>query len=91
MGFQSASEYTPLRYRIIWQHHWKDGSRIELTQDKEDWILTEYDAEGEPVYYIVQDGYGQSSSKEERYSKYNWTLQAAIADIKDEYGLSGGN
>lgn len=90
MSFESAINYTP-RKQIIWQHHWSDGSRLELTQDKYDWILTEYDAEGDPVYYSVQDGYGQSSSKEERYSKYHWTLQAAIADIKDEYGLSGGN
>jgi len=90
MGFQPAYGYTPLRYRVIWQHHWSDGSKILLTQDKDDWILTEYDAEGKPVYYVVQDGYSQSSSAEERYSKYDWTLQAAIADIKDEYGLTGG-
>lgn len=90
MGFQPAYGYTPLRYRVIWQHHWSDGSKILLTQDKDDWILTEYDAEGKPVYYVVQDGYGQSSSAEERYAKRDWTLQDAIADIKDEYGLTGG-
>lgn len=84
MGFTPISQF-----RIIWQHRWKDGSRIELTQDNHDWILTEYDADGEPVYYF--DETDKSASKEERFCKYEWTLQAAIADIKEEYGLSYGN
>lgn len=88
MGFQQYSEYVP-RKQIIWQHHWNDGSRIELTQDARDFILIEYDAAGEPVYYVTQDGYEQSSSMEERYSKRHWTLRDAIADIKDEYGIGG--
>lgn len=91
MGFTPVykdSEYIPLRYRPIWQHHWPDGSKIILTQDKDNWILTEYDAEGQPVYYL--DEANNSASMEERFSKYDWTLHDAITDIKDEYGLLGG-
>lgn len=88
MGFSSVNDYVPTK-QIIWQHHWSDGSRVELTQDKYDWILIEYDSDGEPIYYSTQDGYEQSSSCEERYSKKNWTLRDAIADIKQEYDLGG--
>ena len=88
MSFESAINYTP-RKQIIWQHHWSDGSRLELTQDKYDWILIEYGADGEPIQYAVQDGYSQSTSAEERYSKKQWSLRDAIADIKEEYDMEG--
>lgn len=88
MPFESVTNYIP-RKQIIWQHHWSDGSRLELTQDKYDWILIEYDADGEPIQYVVQDGYSQSTSVEERYSKKQWSLRDAIADIKEEYDMEG--
>ena len=88
MGFSRIDEFVPKK-QIIWQHHWKDGSRLELTQDKYDWILIEYDADGEPIQYAVQDGYSQSTSVEERYSKKQWSLRDAIADIKEEYDMEG--
>ena len=70
MGFQNVNEFVPKK-QIIWQHHWSDGSRLELTQDKYDWILIEYHADGSPAYYTVQNGYEQTSTCEERYSKKN--------------------
>jgi len=88
MGFTQAEYYVPHK-QIIWQHRWSDGSRLELTQDKYDWILIEYDADGEPIQYAVQDGYSQSTSVEERYSKKQWSLRDAIADIKEEYDMEG--
>ena len=88
MSFESARDYIPKK-QIIWQHRWRDGSRLELTQDKYDWILVEYASDGSPISYIVQDGYSQSSSIEERYSKRNWTLHEAIQDIKQEYDMEG--
>ena len=88
MSFESVTNYIP-RKQIIWQHHWSDGSRLELTQDKYDWILIEYDADGEPIQYAVQDGYSQSTSVEERSSKKQWSLRDAIADIKEEYDMEG--
>lgn len=88
MGFTSFNEYVPAK-QIIWQHRWSDGSRLELTQDKYDWILIEYGPDGKPIQYVVQDGYSQSSSIEERYSKRQWRLRDAIADIKQEYDMEG--
>jgi len=88
MGFTSYNQYCNTK-KIIWQHHWSDGSRLELTQDSDDFILTEYDCYGEPISYVVQDGYSQSSSIEERYSKRDWTLHDVIQDIKQEYDMRG--
>ncbi len=83
MGFTPATQYR----KIIWQHRWADGSRLELTQDRDDFILIEYDSEGDAIPYIVQDGYSQSSSIEERYSKRTWGLNDVIQDIKEEYDM----
>lgn len=88
MGFSRIDEFVPKK-QIIWQHHWKDGSRLELTQDRDDWILIEYHADGSPAYYAVQDGYSTSSTCEERYSKKKWSLRDTIADIKEEYDMGG--
>lgn len=85
MGFTPAVQYK----KIIWQHRWSDGSRLELTQDKDDWILIEYDVDGQPIQYRIQDGYSQSTSIEERYPKSQWSLKATIADIKEEYDMGG--
>lgn len=86
MGFVPYKQYFNSK-KIIWQHHWSDGSRLELTQDANDFILIEYDCDGEPVSYTVQDGYSQSSSIEERYSKRDWSLHDVIQDIKEEYDM----
>lgn len=85
MGFTPATQYK----KIIWQHTWHDGSRLELTQDDKDFILIEYDSNSEPIPYIVYDGYSQSSSVEERYSKRDWRLHDVIQDIKEEYDMRG--
>ena len=88
MAFEPVSNYIPKK-QIIWQHRWRDGSRIELTQDRNDWILIEYASDGTPIEYAVQDGYSLTSYIEERYSKRQWTLHDAIADIKYEYEIGG--
>lgn len=88
MSFTSYKEFKPTK-QIIWQHHWKDGSKIELTQDARDFILIEYDVEGKPIEYMTVEGYGQSSSIEERYSKKKWKLHDVIQDIKQEYDMEG--
>jgi len=84
MSFYNANTYTP-RKQIIWQHHWSDGSRLELTQDYNDFILFEYDSDGDLVFYDTDRG----PSSEERYSKRRWKLDAVIKDIKQEYDMEG--
>jgi len=84
MGFTAVNQFKPTR-QIIWQHHWKDGSRLELTQDFNDFILFEYDANGDLIYYKTDKG----PSSEERYSKKHWRLNAVIQDIKQEYDMEG--
>lgn len=88
MSFEYARDYAPKK-QIIWQHRWRDGSRLELTQDRYDWILIEYDSDGDPIPYAVSDGYSNVSSIEERYAKKDWTLNDAIQDIKQEYDMEG--
>lgn len=82
MSFTAYSQFKPTK-QIIWQHHWKDGSRLELTQDFKDFILLEYGADGNLIFYKTDKG----SSSEERYSKKHWKLNAVIQDIKQEYDM----
>lgn len=88
MAFTSYNRYSNIK-KIIWQHRWSDGSRLELTQDRYDWILIEYDSDGDPIPYAVSDGYSNVSSIEERYAKKDWTLNDVIQDIKEEYDMRG--
>lgn len=69
----------------VWQHRWSDGSRLELSETPENFVLIEYDAENNPIPYMLPDNRG--TSIEERYPKRRWKYHNVLEDIKDEYDL----
>ena len=71
----------------IWKHYWEDGSHLALYSTPDDYVLIEYDADGNPVSYPIVDGYSFNSSAEVNYPKNQWTYEGVLEDIEDLYEL----
>ena len=88
MGFTTIDQRDPNK-NVIWKYEWPNGDRLELLNTPTDFVLIEYDADNNPIPYMVQDGYSTTSATEERYSKRQWKFHEVIRDIKEEYDLDG--
>lgn len=71
--------------KVLWKYTWSDGSKIVLTETLTDYVLVEYDTEGNPISYLVELPNKTFPSIEERWSKKRWTYDAVLKDIAEEY------
>ena len=85
--FQPVVQTNLNRKNILWKHTWSDGSRLELTETPDYFVLIEYDPENNPIPYLVETGYSSFPSIEERYPKRRWKYHQVLADIGQEYDL----
>lgn len=85
--FHPVTEDTDISSNILWHYQWSDGSRLELTETQDNYILIEYDSDNNPIPYLVETGHSSFPSTEERYPKRRWKLHQVVSDIKDEYDL----
>lgn len=75
-------------HHILWQHRWSDGSRLELSETSDNFVLIEYDSDNNPIPYMVETGYNTFPSIEERYPKRKWKYHNVLEDIQEEYDLT---
>ena len=47
-------------HHILWQHKWSDGSRLELSETSDNFVLIEYDSDNNPIPYMVETGHIQA-------------------------------
>ena len=85
--FQPVFSESDTTSHIIWQHKWSDGSRLELSETPDNFVLIEYDPDNNPIPYMVETGYTSFPSIEERYPKRRWKYRNVLEDIKEEYDL----
>jgi len=87
--FQPIAADADLASKVLWQFHWSDGSRLELTETNDNYILIEYDPNNNPIPYLVENVPNPFPSIEERYPKRKWKLRQVLDDISEEYDLFG--
>lgn len=87
MAFQPVAQTTPTTKHLLWKHEWSDGSRLELTETSDNFVLIEYDPDNNPIPYLVETGYSTFPSIEERYPKRKWKYSSVLSDIQEEYDL----